>query len=82
MLDLTAETPEHILRVGQDAQGHWIVQEADGCGEALFASRTAAIRFAHWECHAFDHARVELCASPLSSILTRPGAAPEKDKRS
>jgi hypothetical protein len=64
-----AGSAEHVLLVGQDRQGHWIVKENQGRTECLFASREAAIRFARWECHAFPAARVELSAVPLASIL-------------
>jgi hypothetical protein len=38
------------LFIGQDRCGHWIVKDARSmCGD-LFADRTAAIRFAMYEC--------------------------------
>lgn len=61
---------EHVLRVGQDAKGRWIVQESDGGSEGLFTTREAALHFARWECRAYAHARVELAATPLASILS------------
>jgi hypothetical protein len=61
---------EHVLLVGQDPEGHWVVQENHGLSEALFATRDAAIRFALWERHAFAHARIELTPTPLRSILS------------
>jgi len=60
---------EHVLRVGQDREGHWVVQEADGMLEGLFRSRDAAICFALSECRAFPGARMVLATDPLSSIL-------------
>lgn len=63
--------PDHILRVGQDREGHWVVQEADGLLEALFRSREAAIRFAMSECRAFPGSRMVLASDPLRSILCR-----------
>lgn len=60
---------EHILRVGQDRAGHWVVQEADGLLEGLFRSRDAAIRFALSECRAFPDKRMVLDTAPLNSIL-------------
>jgi hypothetical protein len=61
---------EHILRVGQDREGHWVVQEDDGMLEGLFRSREAAIRFAMSECRAFPGSRMVLATDPLRSILS------------
>jgi|SRR5436305_31826 hypothetical protein len=61
---------EHVLRVGQDSQGHWVVQEEGGMLEALFRSRDAAVRFALSECRAFPGARMVLATTPLHSILS------------
>jgi len=61
---------EHILRVGQDTEGHWVVQEQDGMLEGLFRSRDAAIRFALSECRAFPGSRMVLATTPLHSILS------------
>ncbi|MEP9360129.1 hypothetical protein [Sphingomonas sp. KR3-1] len=61
---------EHILRVGRDSDGHWVVQEADGLLEGLFRSREAAIRFALSECRAFPGSRMVLATDPLRSILS------------
>src|SRR6218665_1566516 len=60
---------EHLLRVGQDREGHWVVQEAGGLLEGLFGSREAAIRFALSECRAFPGSRMVLATDPLKSIL-------------
>jgi hypothetical protein len=70
MLHHVVALEEHVLLVGQDQQGRWIVQENHGATEALFASREAALRFALWERHAFTAARVELTPAPLTSILS------------
>lgn len=61
---------EHVLRVGQDSQGHWVVQEEGGLLEGLFRSRDAAVRFALSECRAFPGARMALATTPLHSILS------------
>ena len=61
---------EHVLRVGQDLEGHWVVQEQDGLLEGLFRSREAAIRFALSECRAFPGSRMVLATAPLHSILS------------
>ncbi len=60
---------EHVLRIGQDRAGHWIVQESDGPLEGLFRSREAAIAFAMRECRAVPGLRMELATTPLASIL-------------
>jgi hypothetical protein len=57
--------PAVTLLVGQDAHGHWLVQERDGPLEGSFVSRDAALQFARWERHAFPSARIELAADPL-----------------
>ncbi len=42
--------PEPLSFVlGRDHDGHWIVQEANGLYGGLFASETAAIRYAKFE---------------------------------
>jgi hypothetical protein len=38
------------LFIGQDRCGHWIVKDARSTCGGLFADRTAAIRFAMYEC--------------------------------
>ncbi len=67
----SAEPPsiEHILLVGQDRRGRWMVQENHGLIEGLFISRDAAVHFANCERHAFPGARVEIAAAPLASTL-------------
>lgn len=60
---------EHILLVGQDCRGRWMVQENHGLIEGLFVSREAALHFARLERHAFPGARVKLAVGPLVSTL-------------
>jgi hypothetical protein len=38
------------LFIGQDHDGHWVVKDARSLCGGLFANRTAAIRFAMYEC--------------------------------
>lgn len=67
---LADSTPDHILFVGRDRDGRWIVQENHGLIEGLFVNRAAAMHFAQCERHAFPAARVEFTTAPLSSILS------------
>lgn len=53
-----------ILYVGQDAAGHWLVQDKAGMLEGRFVSCSAALRFAEAERQQY-HARVELATRPL-----------------
>lgn len=66
-----ASTADHVLLVGRDADGRWIVQENHGLIEGLFVDRRAAMHFAMCERHAFPAARIELATAPLHSILSR-----------
>ena len=59
----------HILLVGQDRRGRWMVQENHGLIEGLFISRDAALHFARLERHAFPGGTVELTSEPLVSSL-------------
>ena len=59
----------HILQVGQDRRGRWMVQENHGLIEGLFIPRDAALHFARLERHAFPGATVELTSEPLISTL-------------
>ena len=60
---------DHILLVGQDRAGHWVVQETQGLLEGLFIDREAALRFARAERRHFTNGRVELASMPLHSLL-------------
>ncbi len=71
MSPLIADTPPVTLLVGQDAHGHWLVQEQEGVLEGRFVSRDAALSFARWERHAYGRARIELAAEPLVPRLCR-----------
>lgn len=63
--------PDTVLLVGQDAAGHWMVQENHGLMEGLFISRDAALHYARMERHAFPGARIELTGTRLRSTLAR-----------
>lgn len=54
------------LVVGQDAQGHWLVQESLGQLEGCFVSFEAALGFARRECHSFPGATVTVSRMPLT----------------
>lgn len=54
-----------ILFVGQDAAGHWLVQEKGGRLEGRFISLAAALAFARAECHGFPGASIAVVAEPL-----------------
>lgn len=60
---------DHILLVGQDRAGRWVVRETCGLIGGLFVDRDAAMRFARAERRGFAHARVELASAPLPSLL-------------
>jgi hypothetical protein len=68
-----ARSPDgaHILLVGQDRAGHWIVRETLGLLGGIFISRAAALRYARAEQRGFARARVEMAALPLPSLLAR-----------
>ncbi len=74
----TAPTPatanvdgSHILLVGQDRAGHWIVRETLGLIGGIFVDRASAIRFARTAQRGFAQARVEMATAPLPSPLAR-----------
>jgi hypothetical protein len=54
-----------ILFVGQDAAGHWLVQESTGLLEGRFVSREAAIGFARAERRGCGEGAVVVCTQPL-----------------
>jgi len=60
--------PDHskpTLKVGQDAAGHWLVQESGGRLEGRFISFDAAMHFARAERHAFPGAVIVIATTPL-----------------
>lgn len=59
-----------ILWVGQDCEGHWLVQESHGLMEGRFVSRAAAWQFARAERHAFPGAELVEAAQPLVASVS------------
>lgn len=59
-----------IFKVGQDAAGHWLVQESDKRIEGRFISYNAAMAFARSEQSSFPGATVVLAQSPLVPIVS------------
>ncbi len=54
-------------RVGQDRRGRWLVMEREGRGGGMFASREAALRYAHSESALYDGA-VVLAKEPIGFV--------------
>lgn len=72
MLSLVDAEPDQrtsILRVGQDAAGHWLVQESEGRLEGRFVSFSAAIAYARSERHAFPGATIAISQTPIVPIV-------------
>jgi hypothetical protein len=53
------------MSVGQDAAGHWLVQESGGRLDGRFVSFKAALAFARAERHGFPGATVAITTTPL-----------------
>ncbi|MCC2975620.1 hypothetical protein LK533_02890 [Sphingomonas sp. PL-96] len=73
-------TPEpdecgHVIYVGQDEAGHWLVQDSGKKLEGRFVSRTAAFHFAEAERQIY-HARLEVAAAPLVPLVSFTPVAP------
>jgi len=80
MSNLVQETDggSTILWVGQDREGHWLVQESHGLMEGRFVSREAAWQFARAERHAFPGAAlVEAGQNLVPTISFAPAGADE-----
>ncbi|WP_245824455.1 hypothetical protein [Sphingomonas azotifigens] len=78
------EAPEQgatILWVGQDRDGHWLVQENHGLMEGRFVSRTAAWQFARAERHAFPGAALMEAEQPLVASTSFDPPAPDECAR-
>ncbi|UYY76835.1 hypothetical protein [Sphingomonas sp. R1] len=67
-----------ILRVGQDRDGHWLVQENHGLMEGRFISRAAAWQFARAERHSFPGAALVEAEQPLVAIVSFDPPAPDE----
>lgn len=64
------------LHVGQDAAGHWLVQESRGLLEGRFISFAAAMSFARAERHGFPGASIAVAVTPLVPQIAFTPAAP------
>ncbi|MGA1797705.1 hypothetical protein VH567_02875 [Sphingomonas sp. 4RDLI-65] len=64
------------LNVGQDAAGHWLVQESRGLLEGRFISFEAAMAFARAERHGFPGAGISVLSSPLVPQISFAPVAP------
>lgn len=53
------------LQVGQDAAGHWLVQQGGGRLEGRFVSLAAAMAFARAEQHSFPGAAIVRMMTPM-----------------
>ena len=54
-----------VLTVGQDAAGHWLVQDSGGRLEGRFISLSAAMAFARSERHSLPGGTIERSDIPL-----------------
>lgn len=70
-----------ILWVGQDRDGHWLVQESHGLMEGRFVSRAAAWQFARAERHAFPGAELAEAEQPLVASISFDPAGPDECAR-
>ena len=59
-----------ILRVGQDAAGHWLVQQDGGGLEGRFISLAAAMSFAHAEAQSIPHASIVHVLTPITPSIS------------
>lgn len=84
MLSDVIEAPDQgatILWVGQDRDGHWLVQESHGLMEGRFVSRAAAWQFARAERHAFPGAALVEAEQPLAASISFDPPAPDERAR-
>lgn len=58
-----------VIYVGRDRAGHWLVQDDQKRLEGCFVSYAAAMSYAQGERH-FYHARVEVCETLLTPVIT------------
>ncbi len=65
-----------ILQVGQDAAGHWLVQDSTGLLEGRFISFASAMSFARAERHAFPGAVIAIANIALVPQISFVPAAP------
>jgi hypothetical protein len=68
--DAEADGSSPTLFIGQDAAGHWLVQESTGNFGGRFVSREAAMSFARAERYRFEGDHVVLAAFPLTPAIS------------
>lgn len=69
------DRPGTIIHVGQDADGHWLVQDSGKQMEGRFVSRSVAMHFAAGECQIY-HASLEVVGAPLVPLVPFAPVAP------
>lgn len=68
------DQPAHVIYVGQDCAGHWLVQDNTRMLEGRFVSRAAAMSFAEAERQIY-HARLAVSPMPLTPVVPFGSAA-------
>lgn len=66
-----ADGSAHVLVVGPDGSGRWLVQESFGTLEGYFISFEAALGFARRERHGIPGATVAVSCAPLTRRIAR-----------
>lgn len=61
--------PARLIYVGQDRDGHWLVQDSEGQLEGRFVSRGAAMRYAAEEAEIY-HASVAIATDTLIPLVS------------
>lgn len=64
-VDPEPDSTRPVLRVGQDAAGHWLVQQDGGGLEGRFVSLAAAATFAHAEAQSIPNATIVRALTPI-----------------
>jgi hypothetical protein len=70
VVDPEPDQPVRTLNVGQDAAGHWLVQDSAGLLEGRFISLDAAIGFARSEGRGIPGVQIAVVATPLISQIS------------
>jgi len=68
--DLEPDQKIRTLNVGQDAAGHWLVQDSEEMLEGRFISLDAAMAFARAERRSIPGALIAVVATPLTSRIS------------
>jgi hypothetical protein len=77
-----ATAVDPCLFIGQDRCGRWVVKDARCMWEAMFTDRTAAIRFAMYECQRRPQSVIMLPDGlELDAAFTLPNAADCRGQR-